>query len=236
MRYSRLASVEEKRNMRRAFIFTILTILAILGVLFYGLPSVARFAAFLSDLRKSSLPVDRNDTTPPAPPRLDRLPEATKEPEIEISGVTEEGATVILTLNGKDEEVVADAGGKFRFSYSLRKGENQILAKAKDWAGNESQPTTGITIVFDNEAPKLNISDPADGSQFYGDGQRQLAIKGTTEVGVTLTINDRIVKVEEDGTFTFATTLADGEKSFNLKSADKAGNQTEKALKVNFSP
>ena len=222
--------------MRRAFIFTILTILAILGVLFYGLPSVARFAAFLSDLRKSSLPVDRNDTTPPAPPRLDRLPEATKEPEIEISGVTEEGATVILTLNGKDEEVVADADGKFRFSYSLRKGENQILAKAKDRAGNESQPTAGTTVVFDNEAPKLDISAPTDGSQFYGDGQRQLAIKGTTEVGITLTINDRIVKVEEDGTFTFATTLADGENSFNLKSADKAGNQTEKALKVNFSP
>jgi len=236
MRYSRLASVEEKRNMRRAFLFTILTILAILGVLFYGLPSVARFAAFLSDLRKSSLPVDRNDTTPPAPPRLDRLPEATKEPEIEISGVTEEGATVILTLNGKDEEVVADADGKFRFSYSLRKGENQILAKAKDRTGNESQPTAGITVLFDNEAPKLDISAPADGSQFYGDGQRQLAIKGTTEVGITLTINDRIVKVEEDGTFTFATTLADGENSFNLKSADKAGNQTEKTLKVNFSP
>ncbi|OGM83397.1 hypothetical protein A2376_02920 [Candidatus Woesebacteria bacterium RIFOXYB1_FULL_47_31] len=222
--------------MRRAFLFTILTILAILGVLFYGLPSVARFAAFLSDLRKSSLPVDRNDTTPPAPPRLDRLPEATKEPEIEISGVTEEGATVILTLNGKDEEVVADADGKFRFSYSLRKGENQILAKAKDRTGNESQPTAGITVLFDNEAPKLDISAPADGSQFYGDGQRQLAIKGTTEVGITLTINDRIVKVEEDGTFTFATTLADGENSFNLKSADKAGNQTEKTLKVNFSP
>ena len=236
MRYSRLASVEEKRNMRRAFIFTILTILAILGVLFYGLPSVARFAAFLSDLRKSNLPVDRNDTTPPAPPRLDRLPEATKEPEIEISGVTEEGATVILTLNGKDEEVVADADGKFRFSYSLRKGENQISAKAKDRTGNESQPTAGITVLFDNEAPKLDISAPADGSQFYGDGQRQLAIKGTTEVGITLTINDRIVKVEEDGTFTFATTLADGENSFNLKSADKAGNQTEKTLKVNFSP
>jgi len=177
--------------MRRAFLFTILTILAILGVLFYGLPSVARFAAFLSDLRKSSLPVDRNDTTPPAPPRLDRLPEATKEPEIEISGVTEEGATVILTLNGKDEEVVADADGKFRFSYSLRKGENQILTKAKDRAGNESQPTAGITVVFDNEAPKLDISAPADGSQFYGDGQRQLAIKGTTEVGITLTINNQ---------------------------------------------
>jgi len=204
--------------MRRAFLFTILTILAILGVLFYGLPSVAKFAAFLSDLRKSSLPVDKNDNTPPAPPRLDRLPEATNNPEVEISGATEEGATIVLTLNGKEEEVVADADGKFRFSFPLKKGENEISAKAKDLAGNES------------------ISYPADGSQFYGDGQRQLAIKGTTEAGVTLTINDRLVKVEENGSFTFASTLGEGENSFNFKSTDKAGNQTEKTIKVNFSP
>ena len=222
--------------MRRAFLFTILTILAILGVLFYGLPSVAKFAAFLSDLRKSSLPVDKNDNTPPAPPRLDRLPEATNNPEVEISGATEEGATIVLTLNGKEEEVVADADGKFRFSFPLKKGENEISAKAKDLAGNESQQATPVTVTFDNEVPPLDISYPTDGSQFYGDGQRQLAIKGTAEAGVTLTINDRLVKVEENGSFTFASTLGEGENSFNFKSTDKAGNQTEKTIKVNFSP
>ena len=222
--------------MRRAFVFAVLTFAAILGVLFYGLPSVAKFASFLTDLRKSSLPVDKSDTTPPAPPRLERLPEATKDAEIIINGVTEEGATVILTLNGKDEEVIANAEGKFAFSFPLKKGENEIIAKVKDKAGNESQPTNAILIVFDNETPNLDISYPSDGAQFYGEKDRQLVIKGTTETGVALTINDRLVKVEEDGAFTFATSLGEGANSFNFKSTDKAGNQAEKTLSVNFSP
>jgi hypothetical protein len=222
--------------MRRAFVFAVLTFAAILGVLFFGLPSVAKFASFLTELRKSSLPVDKSDTTPPAPPRIDRLPEATKDAEIIINGATEEGATVILTLNGKDEEIIADAEGKFSFSFPLKKGENEIIAKVKDLAGNESQPTSAVTIVFDNETPKLDISYPSEGAQFYGEKDRQLVIKGTTETGVNLTINDRLVKVEEDGSFTFATSLGEGANSFNFKSTDKAGNQTEKTISVNFSP
>jgi uncharacterized protein YfaP (DUF2135 family) len=222
--------------MRRAFVFAVLTFAAILGVLFFGLPSVAKFASFLTELRKSSLPVDKSDTTPPAPPRIDRLPEATKDAEIIINGATEEGATVILTLNGKDEEIIADAEGKFSFSFPLKKGENEIIAKVKDLAGNESQPTSAVTIVFDNETPKLDISYPSEGAQFYGEKDRQLVIKGTTETGVNLTINDRLVKVEEDGSFTFATSLGEGANSFNFKSTDKAGNQTEKTISVNFFP
>ena len=236
MRYSRLASTEERRNLRRAFSFAILTIGAILGLLFFGLPSVAKFAAFLTDLRKSSLPVDKNDTTPPAPPRLARLPDATNKQELEITGSTEDGATVILTINDKEEEVTSDSEGKFFFSYPLKKGENEISAKAKDAAGNESQKTPASTVLFDDEAPPLDISSPSDGSQFYEEKQRQAVIKGTTEPGVTLTINNRLVKVEEDGSFTFATTLSEGSNSFNFKSTDKAENQTEKTIKVSFSP
>ncbi|MFZ5932877.1 MAG: Ig-like domain-containing protein [Patescibacteria group bacterium] len=236
MRYSRLASVEERRNKRRAFFFIVLTVLSILVLIFFGLPSIAKFAAFLTDIRKSSLPVDKNDTTPPAPPRLSRLPEATNKTEVELSGTTEEGATVILFINGKEEEIVADADGKFAFSLPLRKGENEVYAKAKDLAGNESQPSAVQIVIFDNEPPNLDISSPDDGSQFYGEKQRQLTITGVTEGGVTLTINDRIVKVEEDGSFTFVTTLGEGGNSFNFKSTDKAGNQTEKTISVNFSP
>lgn len=234
--YSRYASVEERRNIRRAFLFGILTILAIVGLLFFGLPSVAKFAAFLTDLRKSTQPVDKNDTTPPAPPRLNQLPEATNKNEIEIDGLTEEGATVIISFNGKSEEVVADSEGKFAFSFPLNDGENLISAKARDQAGNESQEGKVYTIVFDNKSPKLEISTPSDGASFFGAKQRQVTVQGTTETGVTLTINDRLVKVEEDGSFTFASTLGEGANSFNLKSTDKAGNQNERTISVNFSP
>ena len=234
--YSRYVTTEERRNLRRALLFGLLTIAAIIGLLFFGLPSVAKFAAFLSDLRGSTQPVDKNDTTPPAPPRLGQLPEATNKTELEINGTTEEGATVILSLNGKEEEIVADADGKFVFSYPLKDGENLISAKAKDRAGNESQESKVYSVTFDDQKPDLEISTPADGTSFFGEKQRQVTVQGKTEAGVTLTINDRIVKVEEDGSFTFLTTLGEGANSFNLKSTDKAGNQTEKTISVNFSP
>ena len=234
--YSRYVTTEERRNLRRALLFGLLTIAAIIGLLFFGLPSVAKFAAFLSDLRGSTQPVDKNDTTPPAPPRLGQLPEATNKTEIEINGTTEEVANVILSLNGKEEEIVADSEGKFVFSFPLKDGENLISAKAKDRAGNESQESKVYSVTFDDEKPDLEISSPADGTSFFGEKQRQVTVQGKTEVGVTLTINDRIVKVEEDGSFTFLTTLGEGANSFNLKSTDKAGNQTEKTISVNFSP
>lgn len=236
MKYSRLASIEERRNRRRAFFFTFLTLLSLLALIFFGLPAIAKFAAFLTDLRKSSLPVDKNDTTPPAPPRLASLPEATNKAEIELSGITEEGAIVTLFINGKEEEIVANSEGNFAFSFTLEKGENEVYAKAKDAAGNESQPSSVQLVIFDNEAPPLTISSPLDGAQFFGESQRQLSIRGTTEAGVTLTVNDRIVKVEDDGSFVFVSSLGEGTNSFNFKSTDKAGNQTEKTISVNFSP
>lgn len=234
--YSRLKTTEEKRNIRTAVALGVLT-LVLIGVVFvFGLPTVAKFAAFLSDLRKSGEPVEVNDSTPPAPPRIDELPEATNKASVEVSGESEPGATVILVFNSRSEEVLADSEGSFRSTFELDDGENTLIASAKDSSGNESQKTDEFTINFDDEEPSLEVSSPSDGASFFGSKQRQLVISGTTEADASLSINDRFVLVEEDGSFAFATTLAEGENTFNLKSQDKAGNSTEKSFKVNFSP
>jgi len=233
--YSRLAKVEEQRNFRRAFIFSFLTLGFILLAFFYGIPTIAKIASFVGDLKKSSTPVDKNDTTPPGPPRINELPEAVNKKDLTVSGYGEAGATIILTLNNNNEEVVADADGNFSFSVSLTKGENILSAKAKDQAGNESISSKTYTVVFDDEAPKIDISSPSDGASFYGSREKQLTIKGSTKVNSTLTINDRLIKVEDDGSFSYTTSLNDGENSFHFKAADQAENQTEKDLKVNYS-
>ncbi|MGB6881971.1 MAG: hypothetical protein WBD86_01580, partial [Microgenomates group bacterium] len=74
-RYSRLARTEERKNIKRAALFGLLTLISILVFIFLGLPAVAKFAAFLTDLRKSTVPIEINDTTPPVPPILDSLSE-----------------------------------------------------------------------------------------------------------------------------------------------------------------
>jgi hypothetical protein len=233
--YSRLAGTEEKRNIRRAIAFGVLTVAAILFVFVFGLPTVAKFAAFLTDLRKGTTPIEKTDTTPPPPPRISTLPDATKESKLQVEGTSEAGSTVILSFNGDSQEVVASNDGSFTFSVILTKGENIFSLTAKDAAGNESQATPVYTVLFDNEPPKLEISSPGDGEQFFGSKQRQVTISGTTEPDITLTINDRIIKVDDNGSFTYATTLEEGENTFSAKAVDKAGNETEKSLTVHFS-
>ena len=235
-RYSRLARTEERQSIRRAIFFTFLTVVSIFAFIFLGLPVLAKFAGFLTDLKKSGLPIEINDTTPPAPPKLDNLPEYTNEFSVEIKGTTEAGASVILFLNDDEEELVVNKDGEFNFTFKLDKGENTVSVKASDAAGNESQETDVYKIIFDNEPPELEITSPEDGKEFYGSKERQVSINGKTEESASVTINDRIVAVDVSGNFTFVTTLSEGENGFTIKTEDKAGNSNEASLTLRFTP
>lgn len=232
-RYQRLS--EEKRNTRRAVYLIALTIALIFSFFTFGLPLVAKLSTFVADLKKSSQPVDINDTTPPAPPKIDTPEEYTNEPAVEITGKSEEGATIIIYANGKKKEMVTDKNGEFFFDFELRKGENRLSAKAIDKAGNESQETQEYIIVNDSEAPEITILNPQDTS-FHGSQQRQVTIEGQTEEGAEITINERFVIVDSEGLFTFTTTLNEGENKFIIKAKDKAENETETELVLNFTP
>lgn len=234
--YSRLESVEERRNIKRAIWLIVGAVALSLFLFFFGLPVLVKFAGFLGNLGSSNERVEAEDITPPAPPRIDKLPDATNDESIDIKGKSEEGALVTLNLNSSKVEVVADIGGNFSHRFSLNKGENTISASAKDTSGNESQPAPTITIIFDNDPPKIEISSPSEGSSFFGNQQRQAVIEGTTEIGAYLTINGRVVSVDESGSFTFATTLGEGENNFNIKAKDKAENETETNMMLNFTP
>lgn len=234
-KYSRRASVEEKKNIKKAYKYVIFSVLAIVFLIFLGLPVLIKFAGFLGDLSKSDKPVDIVDITPPAPPQFDFIPEYTNSSSIEVNGTSEDGAIITITANGSLNEVVADSDGRFSFKFSLKKGENSIEAFAKDTSGNESNKSKLIKVTFDNEEPILENLTPSDGSSYFGSGQRQLVIKGNVNEKVNLLINERVVSVNDDGTFSFATTLSEGINSFEIKALDMAGNETKKSISVNFS-
>lgn len=164
------------------------------------------------------------------------MPEAINESSISLEGVSEAGATVYVFLNEKKSEVVAGESGGFNLRVFLLDGENTIYAQAKDAAGNEGQKTQVHTIIFDDEPPALNISNPADGTQFSGSKNQKVSIQGTAEAEASLTINQRFVSIRDDGTFSFDVTLAEGDNSFIILTEDAAGNQTEKNLTLKYSP
>jgi len=233
--YSRLASVEERKNVKRAYYYIILTIVTILLLIFVGLPAVVNFAGFVGNLSKSNESIEINDATPPAPPQFDDLPEFTNNETLNISGKSENGASISIVANKNISEVLANNSGNFNFTFNLKKGENTINATAKDIAGNESAETKTYMVYFDNEEPELELISPADGSSFYGNGQRQVSIKGTVNESVDLTINGRIVVVnEDDNSFSFTTTLNEGENKFEVIAKDPSGNESSTTLTVNF--
>lgn len=235
-RYSRRDSVEEKKNIKKAYLYVALSIIAISFLIFLGLPALIKFAGFLGDLGKSNKPVDITDITPPAPPQFDSIPEFTNNQKLEIAGTSESGAVVTIFANGNTNEIIANSDGRFSFLFNLDKGDNTIEASAKDSSGNESTKTKINKITFDDTEPVIENLTPTDGSSFYGSGQRQLVIKGTINEKVNLLINERVVSVKDDGTFSFATTLSEGVNSFEVKASDLAGNETKQSFSVNFTP
>lgn len=234
--YSRRIRIEEKKNIRKAVFFIFLTILLLALFFVFGIPSIAKFAAFLTEIRGTNTQIEVSDTTPPTPPRFDSLPGFTKDDKVEISGQTEAGAIVKLELNNKEDEVIANSDGHFNYTFTLHDGENTLQAKSVDQAGNESADSDKFTVILDKSAPELTISKPQDGSQFFGANERQIVIEGITEEDAIVNINNRMVVVENDGSFSLFTTLSEGENSFNIKSRDQAGNEIEKTLKVTFNP
>lgn len=233
-RYSRLAITEERKNIKRAYLYVFLTILGIIFLVFLGIPTLVKFAGFLGDIAKSDKPVEIQDKTPPAPPQFDNIPEFINKESIDITGHSESGATIIINANNNAGEVVANNDGKFIFLFNLEKGQNTISAIAKDTSGNSSTETKVFQILYDNTEPKLEITSPKDGGSFYGSVQRQLSIKGTVDEKVNLRINDKYVTLKDDGTFNYTTTLQEGSNLFEVKATDPAGNEAVTSLTVNF--
>lgn len=234
-RYSRLASVQEKRNIKSAYFYIVLSIISVVILVFFGIPLLVKFAGFVGEISKSNKPVEITDATPPAPPQFDELPEFTNKETLNITGKSENGAIISIRANNDVSDVVANSDGVFNFVFNLKQGENTIDAKAKDSSGNESTQTQTYKIIYDNIEPKLEVSTPTDGASYYGSSQKQLSIKGTVNETVDLTINGRTIDVKDDNSFIYSTTLSEGENKFNVVATDPSGNENSTTLTVNFS-
>lgn len=232
----RFINAEETKNTRSAIFYILLTIAAIAALYFLGIPAISRVTTLVTSLKGNNNKIGSTDITPPPPPKFRNFPEFTNQQNLTLYGNTEAGATVKLTFDGNPQETLADNTGQFNFNVTLQDGTNTFAATATDQAGNQSQKSDDYQITFDTKAPDLAITAPNDGSSYFGSNQRQITITGTTESDATVTINDRIISVDDSGGFQYTTTLNEGSNTFTVKSRDLAGNTTEKSLSLNFTP
>ena len=131
MRYSRLESVEEKKNFRNAVIFAVLSIAVIVGIVIYGLPAMGKVATFVSGLKSSNSPIT-TDKTPPAPPNFNAYPSYTNQQTVNLTGSAAPAVTIKLNFNGKIQTTLTDNSGNFTFSgLNLQTGNNIFSSFAR---------------------------------------------------------------------------------------------------------
>lgn len=234
---SRLVRIEEKKSLRKAFFFSLLTIVLLLGLIFVGIPLLTKMAVFLSEIRGSGQSTEQNDTIAPQPPRFNSLPEDTKEQTLSVSGFAEPSSTVEIFLNDSPiATTTTTAEGTFNFEkINLNQGKNEIYGLVSDKAGNKSQASPKTIVVFDNTPPKLEIAEPQNGAALSGERKRKIKISGQSEEDVSLMVNDRLVIVDQEGKFSTDFSLSEGENLIEITATDRAGNQSEQEVKVSFS-
>jgi bacillopeptidase F len=178
---------------------------------------------------------DSSDTFPPQVPVLSAPPIATPSGQITLTGYGEAKSEVVLVVNASEQsrKQIGD-DGQFSVDITLQDGSNTISTYAIDENENESEPSRTITVVMDNQPPKLDISEPQDGQQIELRKNQQISVKGQTDPQTDVYVNDRLAFTQADGTFRSNFQLAEGENILTFRAVDQAGNTSEKVIKVNF--
>lgn len=234
---TRLTKLEEKRSIRQAFFFGLLTIVLALALIFLGIPVLIKMVVFLGDIRSSDIKPITSDTLAPTAPVLQSLAEQTKEDKVKVSGFSEEGSIIKLVVNGATtKEFVVGKDGSFVFDgVKLKEGKNEIKAKAVDSAGNESPFSQKAVVIFDNQPPEIKISSPHDGDEFF-DKDKEIKVEGKSDPDITVYINERLKVTNSEGSFSITLELKDGENTIKIRAVDKAANETTEEIKVTYTP
>ena len=234
--YSRLRTVEERKRTRKAVLRLVTAVGVVIASIIFGLKYLSHFFIFISSLNPKNQVVIKEDYIPPSPPRIFLPFEATNSATISLSGTAEPGSTVFVTQNKISlGEVMVDDKGKFVMNkIQLEEGDNEFSAVVLDNAGNKSQISDLEVISYLHDQPKLEIISPLNGQKFTGK-DNYIEVKGDTDPGVRLTVNDRMVILGSNGSFSYRWGLTNGENQLVIMVTDKAGNQQRKEITVNYS-
>lgn len=201
------------------------------------LPSLINGLSFINSIVRPSRKVITQESPSLAPPVLNIPYEATNTAQIEIRGygIPNSKVAIFLDMEQVDTVDILEDGSFETKNIELKLGTNNIYGKSIDEKDQMSLPSKTFKIIYDNEKPPLNISEPEDGKKIQG-GDKKVKISGTTEPNAQVFINDTLVIVNSDGNFTSEQTLNDGDNIFNIKAVDKASNFTEILRQVTYQP
>lgn len=234
---SRLQRITEKRNFSRAIAMFSVGIVLLVLMAIYGVKGMAALAIFIDKIKFGDKGVEVMDKIPPAPPTIWADYAATNSAEIKIYALSEPNSKVFLFLNGiQITEATANKDGELVFSnIILKTGKNEFWSKALDNAGNTSNQSRSMNIVFTDKGPEIILEKPSDGQRFSG-ADNPIEVRGKTVTAAKVFVNSRLTIADGSGGFLIKLNLNEGENILKIKVADAAGNETNKEIKVYYQP
>ncbi|MDR6224162.1 bacillopeptidase F [Desmospora profundinema] len=155
----------------------------------------------------------------------------TNQERITVEGKASPSTNITLYNNGT-EAGSAPIGddGTFAVEISLTEGENELTAVASTERG-ETDPSTPVTVILDQDKPALTIDKPIDG---WKTNREAVTVAGTaTDAHLDwVKVNGSKAKMEEDGSYSLRILLEEGENLIEVTAADKAGNKQSRQIRV----
>ncbi len=179
-------------------------------------------------------------TIPPMPTPILEAPEVSEEGEVFLTGSGVPGATLDVLADGEVVGEVAVAGdGTWALPVDLDPGDYTFSVRAVDEAGEslaESEPVT-FSLPAAAELVTPTIAEPEAVEPVAGE---TLELSGTGEPGDEVEIVDNGVvvgtaMVSDDGVWTFAYDVSEGDHSLTARAADAPETQSE-AVQITVDP
>jgi hypothetical protein len=138
-----------------------------------------------------------------------------------VSGIVEAGCT--LTIDGVPASV---DDLNFTALVNLKEGDNNLLLRAEDPAGNIY--TVELTLYVSTDEPWLNLESPGDDALY---SQHEVRVMGTVQPGSTVTINGRLVTIKQ-GLVDELLILPEGMSTITIEVIDPAENIHTRTVQV----
>jgi hypothetical protein len=232
---SRLERKAEDQMTRKTILLGVVTLGTLILIIAFGVPLLVRFSLLLGEAKN----LGAKDKTvekqlPPLPPRLFVAFEATNSATIEISGLAEAGTEAELK---KEDVTVAktkvNEAGEFKFDQvNLEEGKNTFNARVISEKSGSSDLSKDLEIVFDNRPPELTLSNPSEDAVTVDFVDYDVI--GKSEKGVSVLVNDRVARVDDEGGFKLKVQLAAGKNEIEVVARDLAGNETRKKVTITY--
>lgn len=219
---------------------TIILLLVGLAVIFYllftvGFKLILNTSVFVANMFSKEAPTDPLNKTSDiyGSVNIDDIPIATNSAQIVLTGSVINYSKLDFYING---EVVEKKSMTTTDIFTveigdLERGENEVYIKATTEDGKSTKKTPVYKVVYKDEKPKLEISEPADKATL---SNPEVTVKGSTDQEVLIKVNDMPVVVDVNGGFDSSVRLKEGDNTIVITASDTAGNTEEKTLTVTY--